>query len=88
MAKLEEYVAKLMKSISVIKLAIEIKRAELTSLHQDHDKLLEHLQPMFVAKQKLVILQQSVSVNVEKKSYELYERINKRYMLAGVCLQK
>ena len=38
MAKSEEYVAKLMESVAVIKVAIGVKRAELMSLHQDHDE--------------------------------------------------
>ena len=39
MAKSKSYVAKLMESIPVIKVAIGVKRAELMSLHQDHDEL-------------------------------------------------
>ena len=38
MAKSEEYVAKLMKSVAGIKVAVGVKRAELVSLHQDHDE--------------------------------------------------
>ena len=38
MAKSESYVAKLMESIAVIKVAIGVKRAELMNLHQDHDE--------------------------------------------------
>ena len=38
MAKLEDYVAKLMELIAVIKVAVGVKRAELVSLHQDHDE--------------------------------------------------
>ena len=33
MAKSEEYVAKLMESVAVIKVAIGVKRAELMTLH-------------------------------------------------------
>ena len=41
-AKLESYVAKLMVSIAVIKVAIiGVKKAELMSLHQDHDEPLK-----------------------------------------------
>ena len=38
MAKSEEYVAKLMRSVAVIKVAVGVKRAELVSLHLDHDE--------------------------------------------------
>ena len=38
MAKSESYVAKLMESIAVIKVAIGVRRAELMNLHQDHDE--------------------------------------------------
>ena len=38
MAKSEEYVAKLMESIAVIKVSVGFKRAELVWLHQDHDE--------------------------------------------------
>ena len=34
----EEYVAKLMDSVAVVKVAVSVKRAELQSLHQDHDE--------------------------------------------------
>ena len=38
MAKSEEYVAKLMESVAVIKVAVGVKRAELVRLHQDQDE--------------------------------------------------
>ena len=38
MAKSEEYVAKSMESVAVIKVAVGVKRAELLSLHQDHNE--------------------------------------------------
>ena len=38
MAKSESYIAKLIESIVVIKVAIWVKRAELKNLHQDQDK--------------------------------------------------
>ena len=38
MAKSEEHVAKLMESVGVKKVAIGVKRAELMSLHQEHNK--------------------------------------------------
>ena len=38
MAKLESYAAKLMESIAVIKVTVGFKRAELMSLHQEHDE--------------------------------------------------
>ena len=38
MAKSEEYVAKLLESIAVIKVAVGVKRAQLMSMHQDHDE--------------------------------------------------
>ena len=38
MAKSEEYVANLMESVPVMKVAVGFKRAELLSLHQDHDE--------------------------------------------------
>ena len=38
MAKSEEYVAKLMESVAVIKVAVGVKRAELVRLHKDHDE--------------------------------------------------
>lgn len=37
MAKSEEYVAKSMESVAVIKVAVDVKRAELVSLHLDQD---------------------------------------------------
>ena len=43
MAKSNSYVAKLMESIAVIKVAIGVKRAKLMSLHQDHDELFRTL---------------------------------------------
>ena len=39
MANLESYVAKLMESIAVIKVCVCVKRAEIMSLHQDHNEL-------------------------------------------------
>ena len=36
--KLEEYGAKLMESIAVIKVATQVKSTELISLHKDHDE--------------------------------------------------
>ena len=38
MAKSKIYVAKLMESVAVIKVAIGFMRAEFMSLHQNHDK--------------------------------------------------
>ena len=38
MAKSDKYVAKLMESVAVIKVAIGVKTAELMSLHQEHDE--------------------------------------------------
>ena len=38
MAKSESYIAKLMESIAVIKVAIGVKRVELMNLHQEHDE--------------------------------------------------
>ena len=38
MAKSKSYVAKLMESIAVIKVAVGVRRAELMNLHQDHDE--------------------------------------------------
>ena len=38
MAKSEYYLAKLMESVAVIKIALSVKRAELVRLHQDHDE--------------------------------------------------
>ena len=38
MAWSEEYVAKLMDSVAVVKVAVSVKRAELQSLHQVHDE--------------------------------------------------
>ena len=84
MAKSEEYVAKLIESIAIIKVVIRVKRAELMSLHKTTMNHLKHVQPVFVAKQKLVISQQSVSVFVEKKCTDLYGRSVKDVMLAGV----
>ena len=37
-AKSEEYVAKLIESVVVIKFAMAVKRAEVMSLHQEHDE--------------------------------------------------
>ena len=36
-AKSKDYVAKLMESVAVIKVAVEVKRTELMSLHQEHN---------------------------------------------------
>ena len=38
MSESESYVAKLIESIAVIKVAIGVRRAKLMSLYQDHDK--------------------------------------------------
>ena len=38
MLKSENYVAKLMESVAVIKLVIGVKRTELMGLHQDYDE--------------------------------------------------
>ena len=38
MAKSEDYAAKLMESLEVVKVAVVVKRAELVSLHKDHDE--------------------------------------------------
>ena len=38
MAKSEEYVAKLIKSVAVIKVEVVVKRIEMMCLHQDHDE--------------------------------------------------
>ena len=40
MARSEKYIAKLMESVAVIKVVVGVKKAELMSLHQDHDELL------------------------------------------------
>ena len=37
MTKSEEYIAKLMESVAVIKVAVGVKRAKMLRLHQDHD---------------------------------------------------
>lgn len=60
--------AKIKESVLVIKVAIGVKRAELKSLHQDHDKLIIKFVNLFSAEQKLEITQQSVIVNVEKRN--------------------
>ena len=72
MTKSENYIAKLIKLIAVIKVVIVVKRAELMGLRQDHD-LSEHLPLVFEAKLKLEISKQSASANVTS----LQERINK-----------
>ena len=38
MAKSEDYVVKLMESVAVLKVEVGVKRAELVSLHQDHNE--------------------------------------------------
>ena len=38
MTKSEEYIAKLMESVAVIKVAVGVKREELVSLHQEHNE--------------------------------------------------
>ena len=38
MAKSEEYIAKYIQSVAVIKIAVRVKRAELLSFRQDNDE--------------------------------------------------
>ena len=44
MAKSEKYVAKLMESVAVIKVAVGVKRADWWACTKTTKKLLEHLQ--------------------------------------------
>ena len=87
MAKSNSYVAKLMESIAVIKVAIGVKRAKLMSLHQDHDELFrERLPPVYAVKQKSAILIQSVTLQCDcgKSNATTYtEEAIKDVMLAG-----
>ena len=39
MAKSEKYVAKLMESVAVTKVAVGVKRADLVSLHENQDEI-------------------------------------------------
>ena len=66
MAKSESYIAKLMESIVVIKVAIGVKKAELMSLHQVHDEQFRMFATVYAANQKPAISLQSVSVTVGK----------------------
>ena len=54
MAKSENYVAKFMESLVVIKVAVGVKIAELVSFHLDHDEPFKKFATLFEVKQKLV----------------------------------
>ena len=67
MAKPEEYLAKLMESVAVIEVPIGAKRAELMSLHQEHDEPFRTFSTRVRSKAEICNLQLSVMVNVVRR---------------------
>ena len=85
MAKSEEYVAKLMESVAVIKVAIGVKRAELMSLHQDHDEPFRTFATRVRSKAETCNFTTVSECECGKKNVTSYtEEAIKDVMLAGV----
>ena len=70
-----------MEPVAVIKVADGVKRAELVSLHQDHDEPFRTIVTRVRSKAKLVISLLLVSVNVEKK----LQAIQKKQLRRNAC---
>ena len=74
MAKSEDYVPKLRESAAGTKVAVGVKRAELMSLHQDHNEPFRTFAIIVEKRQKLVISLQLKSVNVERKRFQVIQK--------------
>ena len=74
MTKSEEYEAKLMESVAVIKVAVGVEKAQPVSLHQDHNEPFRTFATSVQSKAETYSFTTVVSVNVERKCYKLYRR--------------
>ena len=84
MAKSEDYVAKLMESVAVIKVAVNVKKAELVSLHQDHDEPFRTFATRVRSKVETCNFTTVSKCLCGKKCYMYTEEAIKDVMLAGV----
>ena len=85
MAKSESYVAKLMESITFIKVAIDVRRAELMNLHQDHNEPFRTFPTRVRSKAETCNFTTVSECDCEKINVTSYtEEVIKDVMLAGV----
>ena len=85
MAKSEEYVAKLMESVAVIKVAVGVERAELVSLHQDQNEPFTTVSSRFRSKAETCSFTTIIKCKCGKGNVTSYtEEAVKDVMLAGL----